>query len=239
MPAPLVAVLAIVVTYAVSGSDSYRVGPAASETHINYNGTQQLTARRDGNAQRFIAEVTYTRRDESGKATVHARFVQEMLHDGSFEDRVDDDPDFLTILNQPFAIKLDMQTLHDLRRMKSAAPFEATSPLGGARLHGFLRPAVAGDVHGEPATGVQFSADGPMSGALPAHPTALMAGTIHMKGTAYYAVHGALLIALDATLTIEGRLSDRDAAVPVRIVYHRVIRAGSGGAAFSGDGVSR
>lgn len=212
-------------TYFVSGTDSYRVGTDAVQTRINYSGTQTLTTRDDGPARRFVAEATYTRVDEVGKASVHARFVQEMLHDGSFEDRVDDDPDFLTILNQPFAIQLDASTMHDLRLLKGQVPFEATSPLGGARLHGFLRPTVAGAVvSGKDATGVRFSATGPMTGALPDHPQALLDGVIHMDGTAYYALAGALLISLDATLTIEGKLRDKDSTLPVRIVYHRTIR---------------
>jgi hypothetical protein len=213
-------------TYLVNGSDSYRVGVTTPQTKINYSGTQTLTTRPDGPARRFVAEATYTRFDEVGKATVRARFVQEMLRDGTFEDRVDDDPDFLTILNQPFAVQLDQTTMHDLRLLKGSVPFEATSPLGGARLHGYLRPTRAGDVHGKPATGVRFSATGPMTGALPDHPEALLDGVIHMDGTAYYAVDGALLVALDATLTIEGKLRDKDSALPVRIVYHRTIKAG-------------
>jgi len=47
-----------------------------------------------------------------------------------------------------------------------------------------------------------------------------------MNGTAYYAEHAALLLALNATLTIEGTLRDKGADIPVRIIYHRVIKAG-------------
>ena len=92
-------------------------------------------------------------------------------------------------------------------------------------MHGFLRPTVAGAVvAGKDATGVRFSATGPMTGALPDHPQALLDGVIHMDGTAYYALAGALLVSLDATLTIEGKLRDKDSTLPVRIVYHRTIR---------------
>lgn len=222
--ASLLAVITLV--YQMTGTDSYRVGTDAAQTHINYSGTQTLTSRPDGAAQRFVAEATYSRTDEVGKASVHARFVQEMTADGSFEDRTDDDPDFLTILNQPFAIQLDATTMRDLHKLRGSVPFEATSPLGGARLHGFLRPAAAGEVHGISATGVRFTAEGPMTGALPDHPQALLDGVIHMDGTAYYAMRSAILVALDATLTIDGKLRDKDTALPVRIVYHRIIRAG-------------
>ena len=57
--------------------------------------------------------------------------MQVLRADGTFEDRVDNDPDFLTILNQPFAVQLDGATLRDLRALHGRVPFSATSPLGG------------------------------------------------------------------------------------------------------------
>ncbi|MDE2481890.1 MAG: hypothetical protein KGN02_06840 [bacterium] len=215
-------------SYVVHGDDAYRIGAELPTTHITYDGTQRLEIERHGATKRFVATATYTRVDDSGKASVHARFVQAMLRDGSFEDRADEDPDFLTILNQPFAIELDATTMRDLRALHGALPFEATSPLGGARLHGFLRPAPAGIVNGVAVVGIRFQATGPMTGTLPQRPDAHLDGTIRMDGTAYYAIEGALLLALDATLTIQGQLASEGAAVPVRIVYHRTIRASGG-----------
>jgi hypothetical protein len=46
-----------------------------------------------------------------------------------------------------------------------------------------------------------------------------------MDGIAYYALDDALLLALDATLTIRARLIDSAQAVPVQITYRRYIRA--------------
>jgi hypothetical protein len=220
-------------TYGVTGEDVYRIGTTVPQTKIDYTGTQHLSVARDNNGARFVAEATYTRTDDSGKATVHARFVQQMSKDGSFEDRVDEDPDFLTILNQPFAIQLDPTTMHDLQRLRGSVPFEATSPLGGARLHGYLRPAGKGRIQSVRSTGVRFSAQGPMTGTLPQHPEDSLNGTIRMDGTAYYSERDSLLVALDATLTIDGKLLNDNTAVPVRIVYHRTIRAGDGGAGFA------
>ena len=214
--------------YVVHGDDAYRIGTDLPATHITYDGTQRLSIARVGSTERFVATASYSRVDENGKASVHARFVQEMLRDGSFVDSDDEDPDFLTILNQPFAIQLDPTTMADLRAMHGAIPFEATSPLGGARLHGFLKPAPSGKVNGLPVVGVRFQATGPMLGTLPQRPDARLSGTVRMDGTAFYAVDGALLLALDATLTIDGQLSSEGAAVPVRIVYHRTIRASGG-----------
>jgi hypothetical protein len=211
--------------YDVSGEDTYQIGASADTTQITYAGAENLDVVTDPNGHRYVAEVDYTREDESGKAQVHARFVQELLHDGTFEDRTDEDPDFLTVLNQPFAVQLDAPTLRDLEHLHGMVPFEAASPLGGAKLSGYLRSAPPGNVSGLHAVGVRFEASGPMSGALPDHPHALLVGKMRMNGTAYYAATGALLLALDATLTIDGKLKGGPDTVPVRIVYHRTIRS--------------
>lgn len=220
-------------TYGVTGQDVYRIGTTVPQTKIAYTGSEHLSVARDNSGARFVAEAVYTRVDDSGKATVHARFVQQMAKDGSFEDRVDEDPDFLTILNQPFAIQLDATTMRDLERLHGSVPFEATSPLGGARLHGYLRSAGKGRIQNVLSTGVRFNAQGPMTGTLPQHPEDSLNGTIRMDGTAYYSQHDSMLVALDATLTIEGKLLNDNTAVPVRIVYHRTIRAGEGGVSWA------
>jgi hypothetical protein len=209
--------------YSVVGDDQYSVGAGADRTDIAYMGSEVLVVEHAGKTRRYIATVNYTRSDDAGKAILHARFVQEMEPDGSFVDKQDDDPDFLTVLNQPFAVQLDPTTLGDLQRLHGSVPFRAVSPLGGAQLRGYLRSAPAGLVGGKLAIGVRFQADGPMDGTLPDHPGAVLAGTMHIDGTAYYAAHGALLVSLDATLTIDGSLRSDRAAVPVTITYRRAI----------------
>jgi hypothetical protein len=207
--------------YAVSGDDRYSIGPVADRTDIVYDGSERLTIVHAGDTRRYIAQVTYTRTDEAGKAIVHARFVQDLEPSGDFIDRTDDDPDFLTVLNQPFAVQLDPTTMNDLRHLHGSVPFKATSPLGGAQLQGYLRSAAAGMIAGTPAIGVHFQADGPMDGTLPQHPGAVLAGRMHIDGVAYYAASDALLISLDATLTIDGNLRDDQNAIPVKITYRR------------------
>jgi hypothetical protein len=211
--------------YGVAGEDTYRIGRVASETHIIYRGVERLGIATDRHGRRYVASVTYTRADDAGRASAHGKFEQELLGDGTFEDRADEDPDFLTILNQPFAVQLDAGTLSDLRRLHGMVPFQAASPLGGSRLSGYLRSAPPGIVSGHQVVGVRFEATGPMTGTLPEHPDALLSGNMHMDGTAYYAQQGALLLSLDATLTIDGKLQSGHDSVPVRIIYHRVIRA--------------
>jgi hypothetical protein len=210
--------------YSVAGDDRYSIGAALDQTEIAYTGRERLSIVRQGRARRYVAEVTYTRSDAEGRAIVHARFVQDLESDGDLVDQTDDDPDFLTVLNQPFAVQLDPQTMGDLRRLHGEVPFKATSPLGGAQLRGYLRSAGSGMVGGTAAVGVRFEADGPMSGELPEHPGATLAGRMHLDGTAYYGEYDALLLALDATLTIDGSLrGDHDASIPVRITYRRTI----------------
>jgi hypothetical protein len=149
---------------------------------------------------------------------------------GSFEDEVDEDPDFLTVLNQPFAIQLDAATLRDLRTLHKNVPFEASSPLGGdAVLRGFLRPAAGGRIDGAQVVAVKFEAEGVMTGTLPTKgSSARMSGQMRMEGTAYYSSSSAMLLGLDATLTIVAQLAqDAQNRVPVHIVYRRAIRADS------------
>lgn len=213
--------------YDVRGEDVYRVGSTGSETStVSYDGSQVLSVTQESKRARYDAQAHYVRRDADGKSDVSARFVQELLPNGSFEDSLDEDPDFLTILNQPFAVQLDPATMRDLRHLHASVPFGATSPLGdGAVLRGYLRPGTAGEVGGRPVISVHFQAQGPMSGPLPGKSHATMSGRMGMDGTAYYAVDNAMLLALDATLTIDAKLAQSGQMIPVQIVYRRYIRA--------------
>jgi hypothetical protein len=211
--------------YQVRGEDVYRIGESDATSRVTYDGSELLTVHRRGKQARFDAQARYVRRDNQGKSVTTARFIQELLPNGSLEDVFDEDPDFLTILNQPFAVQLDPATMHDLHHLHAAVPFNASSPLGGdAVLHGYLRPGVGGEIAGRAAIGVQFEAEGPMSAPLPVGKGS-MSGRMRMNGIAYYALGDALLLALDATLTIHAKLGESAQTVPVEIVYRRFIRA--------------
>lgn len=212
--------------YEMRGIDAYRIGSTPMVSRVTYEGTQRLSVDRRNGHTRYDAQAGYTRVDADGKTHLHARFVQEILPNGGFEDRIDDDPDFLTILNQPFAIQLDAVTIGDLRGMHAPVPFNATSPLGGeAVLRGYLRRGAPGKIGGRPAAAVRFEAEGPMTAPLPAKVNATMSGHMRMDGTAYYSLDDAMLLALDATLTIVAQLREGSQKTPVRIVYRRFIRA--------------
>lgn len=213
--------------YQTAGEDLYQSESSATLSRVAYAGTERLSIRHEGRSLRFEAEARYTRAAADEKSVAEARFVQVLRPDGSFEDRVDDDPDFLTILNQPFAVRLDRATLQDVRELHGPVPFAASSPLEGhTLLRGFLRPAVNGPIEGRPTVAVRFQAEGPMEGALPGQTDAAVSGHMRMDGIAYYALDGGLLLALDVTLTIDARLRERSASasVPVRIIYTRRIR---------------
>jgi hypothetical protein len=217
--------------YAVAGDDLYRVESEGGLSRISYSGTERLTIRQSGKEIRFSARAHYTRSTGTTKSSAEAFFVQVLTESGWFDDRIDDDPDFLTILNQPFAVRLDAATLRDVSSLHGRVPFAARSPLGGeSMLRGYLRPGVDGPVAGQPSVAVRFEAAGPMSGALQGRADQILGGDMHMDGTAYYAREDGILRALNVTLTIEARLRGKGPtdATPVRIVYHRSIRASGG-----------
>ena len=214
--------------YETSGEDIYRIESSATISRVTYIGTERLSITRQGRELRFEARASYTRSGPDGQRKAEALFVQVLDPNGAFEDRINDDPDFLTILNQPFAVKLDPATLRDVRDLHGRVPFAASSTLGGtALLRGFLRPGVNGPIEGRPTVAVRFEAEGPMNGPLPGHADATVSGGMHMDGTAYYALDSAVLLGLNVTLTIHAGLRERrpSVAVPVRITYRRSIRA--------------
>ena len=218
--------------YLVSGNDAYQIGRSDLRTSISYAGTQTLVIRREDGATRFTAQARYTRADSAGSVPAQATFVQVMSAQGELRDKTDLDPDYLTVLNQPFAIELDRATRHDLLHLRSRVPFVFPAPMTGGTLSGYLERGMTGRVNGRPALSVAFDASGPMVGPLPDHSEMSISGTMRMRGTAYYALRGdPLLLALGESLTISGSLRDHGHVSPVTIVYKRTIKADDSGPA--------
>jgi len=212
--------------YSVSGEDRYAIGGSDLRTTIAYSGTQRLKVKRNGQGTEFLAEVTYFKVEADGRVPGHAVFAQLLKPSGELEDRSDSDPNYLTVLNQPFTIVLDAGTLNDLRHLDGRLPFEFPAPMAGGTLKGFLQRGKIGRVATKSAISVNFSASGPMKGPLPDHDSMALSGTMRMHGTAYYALRGdPFLLALDETLTIGGTLTEAGHTSPVTIEYRRVIRA--------------
>jgi hypothetical protein len=212
--------------YSVSGNDRYQVGQTDLQTSITYSGTQRLSISKDGARKRFTAQATYTRSDAAGSVPAQASFVQVMTPQGEFKDSVDLDPDYLTVLNQPFAVELDAATLHDLLHLRGRVPFIFPAPMTGGTLRGYLERGATARLGSRSVLAVNFDANGPMVGPLPDRAQMSITGTMRMRGTAYYALRGEpLLLALDETLSIAGSLHDRAQSSRVKIVYQRSIRA--------------
>jgi hypothetical protein len=213
--------------YIVAGRDSFSIGAGDIQSEVTYTGTQTLSLRRHGRVLRLEARVKYDRSDGSASTPATGGYVADVLPTGETLDSADNDPDYLTVLNQPFAAQLDKATLGDLRHLRGTLPFDFPSPITGSSLHGYLEHEADGTVGGRRAVGVKFEAAGPMKGSLPDRPGLTLEGTISMRGTAFYDVRSALLLTLQTTVTIEGVVSNRTSRDPVKIVYDRTIRAAS------------
>jgi hypothetical protein len=211
--------------YHVSGKDSFTVGASDLRGDIAYDGTETLAVQHSATASRYSARVRYIRIDQGARSEVRASFVALMLPSGEQIDADDRDPDYLAILNQPFAVQLDASTLHDLDHLQGAVPFTFPSPITNSTLAGALRHAGDALVDSDRTLGIVFSAAGPMHGPLPGRPSEILTGTIKMSGTAYYNQKTALLDALDDTMTITGTLqSAGGTSEPILITYRRTIR---------------
>lgn len=212
--------------YAVDGRDVFRLGNGDSQSKTVYHGVQRLTVSRGAKGgTTYVARVEYDKDGDGGRQHQRASFTSTLLPSGEQKDGPGADPDYLTVLNQPFAVQLDASTMRDLAHVKRPVPFDFPSPMTGATLRGTLRRLPDAMVAGARAMGIAFEAKGPLHGTLPDHPAMALAGSITMKGTAYYDYATALLVALDATLAIDGNLDDSARRGPVSIVYVRSIRS--------------
>ncbi len=212
--------------YTVTGSDDFSIGPGDITSEVAYRGVETLHVSKRGRVTRYSVHVVYTRSDAGAQSEATADYVADVSASGEMLDSADKDPDYLTVLNQPFAAQLDPQTLADLHRLDGQLPFDFPSPFTGSSLHGYLEHVASAPVDKRRSTGVRFEAAGTMHGRLPDRRSLTLEGTIAMRGTAFYDTKTALLLALDTTVTIAGNVSNRTSKDPVRIVYSRSLRAG-------------
>lgn len=212
-------------SYAVDGRDVFVVGNGDVHDQTAYRGVERLAIQRSHAGTTYTVQVSYDKDGDSGKLHETASYTSTLLPSGELRDGPSHDPDYLTVLNQPFAVQLDEPTMRDVARVKRPVPFDFPSPMTGAPLRGTLRRLPDAIVAGTRAMGIAFEASGPLQGALPDRPAMALIGSIRMKGTAYYAYDTALLVALKATLAIDGALAGSAQHVPVSIVYARSIRS--------------
>ncbi len=211
--------------FRVDGHDRFRIGSQDGSGETTYAGVQHITTKRVGRATRYTAHVTYTKTDRGTRSTATARFVSTLAPDGEQHDVTNADPDYLTVLNQPFAIQLDVATFRDLTRLVGAVPFDLPSPITGATLHGTIKRAVSSVTRTSHLLGVAFEAAGPLAGALPDRPNLKLVGTVSMRGTAYYTYTTYELVALTAVLAIDGTVASGGTNDSVAIEYLRRLRS--------------
>jgi hypothetical protein len=209
--------------YTVDGRDIFRIGSSDVQSKTVYHGAERLTVVREGDGTHYTARAEYEKDGDAGKQHESASFSSTLLPSGEQRDGPASDPNYLTVLNQPFAVQLDPPTMRDLAHVKRPVPFDFPSPMTGAPLRGTLRRLPDAMIGARRVMGIAFEAKGPLHGALPDRPAMALAGSITMKGTAYYAYDTSLLLALDATLAIEGTIDDTSRHTPVSIVYARSI----------------
>jgi hypothetical protein len=213
--------------YLVTGRDSFAIGQDEVTSEVRYAGRETLAVSHRGSTTRYVARVAYERSDGSASTAAKAEYVADVTPAGDTLDTENDDPDYLTVLNQPFAAELDPVTLADLRSLRGTIPFDFPSPVSGTSLHGYLRHVASGLLGSRRSIGVTFEAAGAMLGELPDRPGLVLHGTISMHGTAYYDARTALLLSLETTVTIAGSVSNRSDKNPVTITFARRIRSAS------------
>ena len=121
--------------YAVEGRDVFRLGNGDSQSKTIYHGVQRLSVSRSANGTTtYIARVEYDKDGDGGRQHQRASFTSTLLPSGQQKDGPSSDPDYLTVLNQPFAVQLDAATMRDLRHVKRPVPFDFPSPMTAATL---------------------------------------------------------------------------------------------------------
>ena len=202
------------------GEDAYTIDGRNVMT-VLYSGTQSLTVRPDGPNLRLENVIEYTKTLGSRVHHKTARVVRLLTPDlREIRTSLNQDEDSLSLLDQPFAARIDAKTLAALAGLKQSIPFTASSPLGGAPLHGTLRAAGMLEKIAAGGVRVAFTASGPMRGPLPELPTASINGTISLVGTAEYDAAGAL-VRLRSRLRIHGVLAASGQSGPIEILYVR------------------
>jgi len=212
-------------SYDVWGQDDFQIGSRVPRSDTLYRGEETLTIERTRTGATYEARADYERTAGGAVERKDATFLSFISQDGVQRDERNADPEFLTILNQPFAVRLDAHTIRDIRKLSAPSAFAFESSKTGAYLRGTLRRIPDGTIAGKHVVGIGFDASGPLHGAVPEHPEIALAGTMHMSGHAYYTAADALLMELDTTLEIAGKLADESTSDPVKIVYRRTIRA--------------
>jgi hypothetical protein len=209
--------------YQLRGVDRYAVVGGHARYNVSLAGSQRLKIATVKGRMRFTVRAHYVRTANNNRDSVQAFFTQSMRPDGDLDDGTSYDPDYVTILNQPFAVWIDSDTRSGGDSARVPLTFDA--PLTGGTLRGYLARAGVGIVAGRRAVSMRFDASGPMSGSDSDDPQRRIRGTVRMRGTAYYGARDGLLLALDETFSVSARLYEGSHSLPLQIVHRRFIKA--------------
>ncbi len=208
--------------YRMWGSDRFQTAAGGRPSEIDYSGRQSLSIRSERNLRIYHARAEYDRVEGGARVHAIATFGAEATAEGDVRDLESNDPDFMTVLNQPFNVELDRLTMRDLATLSAPIPFRFPSPVDGTALDGTLRHE-ATDRGERGILGVVFHVAGPMHGRVGDRSPETLDGRITVDGTARYVKASGLLRDLDATVTISGRVMPHEEA-GVLAVYRRSIR---------------
>ncbi len=209
-------------TYRVWGSDRFQTPSGELRAEISYRGRGSLSIRRERSMTIYHTRAEYERVDQGAHARAIATFGSEATPDGELRDLEANDPDFVTVLNQPFNVELDPRTLRDLDAVAAPIPFHFPSPIDGTSLEGTLQRENRART-GPAIIGVLFHVAGPMRSRAGERSPAPLDGRITVDGSARYFKASGLLRDLDATVTISGRIASGESA-GVIAVYKRSLR---------------
>lgn len=136
-------------------------------------------------------------------------------------DKSENDPDTLSVANQPLPAVLRNDEVRALNALAGRTALDLPSSFTETSLAGFLEPVTpraTGDL-----IGLRFMATAESSGPLPNYPNVVVDGVLTMQGTAYYARSSGVLERIESRLTFDGHIRGEDATVPVHVSYERNI----------------
>jgi hypothetical protein len=212
--------------YRVAGQDTLEILDTSVVSRTSYNGVDRLIISalpREG--RRFAAESHFRVVSEgiARDASAHA----ELLMNSSNVQHLSaaDDPAYLTVLTQPFAVALDSKTLHDLTSLRRPVPFHFMSGMTGGSLHGLLKYRGLAKVDGFETVSITFDAEGALTsgsrGLLPAEPGVAFSGEVSTVGQAFYRSSDALLMKLVTKIVTIGSVGAGQTPLRMRVTYER------------------
>jgi hypothetical protein len=208
--------------YHVMGRDELAILGTSVESHTTYNGTGRLVVTvLPHDVRQYSAETHFSveNPDGAGTATASAQLTVVSADDQRIS--AANDPAYLTVITQPFAVALDVKTLQDLTSLRTPVPFHFLSGMTGGDLHGLLEYRGSSKIDGFETASITFDAAGPFASTLPGEPKVPLAGQIHMTGHAFYRKSDALLMKLATTLVSTGTVGGGPEALHVRVTYER------------------